>query len=501
MPNRLLLIEDDPALHEMLRLHFEEAGYAVLGAANGQEGLALARSQPCYLILLDQCLPDAKGSELIEALLAVDAERPILMMTAQHDLELAIDAIQRGAADFVHKPVRAAALTETVERLLRQRAQAREAQAAEPGSVAEASPPGLARDLIGRSPAMLEVSKGIGLCARSGVSVLISGESRTGKEVVARLIHQHSGRDGPFVAVNCAAIVDTLLESELFGHEKGAFTGATTRKVGKFEQAQDGTLFLDEIGELAPALQAKLLRALQERVFERVGGSSSIATNARLIAATNRDLRAKAAAGCFREDLLYRLEVVRIQVPPLRERREDIPLLAEGLLERLATRLQRPRVPLAEDARAALLGHDWPGNVRELENMLTQAMLRARHGLITAEMFDWPAPTGRADDRGLVRSGARSHAGLGAGLDAGLDIGADTPQRLPESVAAKSVALKSLAELEAEHVQRVLDFTHGHKGRACEILGISRPALDRKIEKYRLRWSGKTGMTESDSPS
>jgi DNA-binding NtrC family response regulator len=458
MPNRLLLIEDDPALHEMLSLHFEEVGYVVLGATSAQEGLSLARSRPCDLILLDQCLPDAKGSELIEALLAVDAERPILMMTAQHDLELAIDAIGRGAAEFVHKPVRAAALTETVERLLRQRAEARQARAAKPGSEAEASPSGPARDLIGRSPAMLEVSKSIALCARSGASVLISGESGTGKEVVARLIHQHSGRGGPFVAVNCAAIVETLLESELFGHEKGAFTGAIARKAGKFEQARDGTLFLDEIGELAPALQAKLLRALQERVFERVGGSASIATNARLIAATHRDLRAEAATGRFRADLLYRLEVVRLQVPPLRARREDIPLLAEGLLERLAGRLERPQVQLAEEARAALLAYDWPGNVRELENRLTQAMLRARHGLITAELFDGPAPAAHADD--------------------------DRP-------GGSGMALQSLAEMEAAHVQRVLDFTQGHKGRACEILGISRPALDRKIAKYRLRWSGR----------
>ena len=204
----------------------------------------------------------------------------------------------------------------------------------------------MARDLIGRSDAMLAVSKAIALSARSSATVLITGESGTGKEVVARLIHQHSGRSGPFVAVNCAAIVDTLLESELFGHEKGSFTGAQTRKLGKFEQASDGTLFLDEIGELAPTLQAKLLRALQERVFQRVGGTETIATDARVVAATNRDLLEEAAAGRFREDLVYRLKVIQIRMPPLRERREDIPLLVEGLLTRIAERLgqARPRI-------------------------------------------------------------------------------------------------------------------------------------------------------------
>jgi DNA-binding NtrC family response regulator len=310
------------------------------------------------------------------------------------------------------------------------------------------------RDLIGRSSAMLTVSKEIALSAGSDATVLVTGESGTGKEVVARLIHQHSGRQGPFVAVNCAAIVDTLLESELFGHEKGAFTGAQARKLGKFELAQDGTLFLDEVGELAPLLQAKLLRALQEREFERVGGTQQIATNARVVAATNRDLMAEAQAGRFREDLAYRLDVIHIRMPPLRERMEDIPLLAEALLKRIAERIRKPVPALPAASLAKLQQHDWPGNVRELENLLTQAAVHARTSVITPDL---------------------------------LALTSGTPANTPSPTPTAERVLRTLDQVEAEHVQQVLDHTGGHKGRTCEILGISRPALDRKIEKYRLK--------------
>jgi DNA-binding NtrC family response regulator len=248
--------------------------------------------------------------------------------------------------------------------------------------------------------------------------------------VVARLIHQHSGRSGPFVAVNCAAIVDTLLESELFGHEKGAFTGAQARKIGKFEQASDGTLFLDEIGELAPLLQAKLLRALQERVFERVGGNETISTNARLLAATNRDLLAEAAAGRFREDLVYRLKVIQVHMPPLRERRDDIPLLVEGLLARIAARLGQARPRIAEAALTRLCRHDWPGNVRELENRLTRATVQARNELITADLLDLDAQIATPASTGAIGDAV-------------------------SGVPTETTVLRSLDAVEAEHIQRV----------------------------------------------
>ncbi len=302
---------------------------------------------------------------------------------------------------------------------------------------------------------MLQISKEIALTAGSNATVLITGESGTGKEVVARLIHIHSGVTGPFVAINCAAIVDTLLESELFGHEKGAFTGATERKQGKFELAQDGTLFLDEIGELAAPLQAKLLRVLQEQTLERVGGSQQIKTNARIIAATNRDLFKEAAEGRFREDLAYRLKVVSIHLPPLRERLEDIPLLAEALISRIARKIHKPAAQLTDATLAALKRYPWPGNVRELENLLTQALVHARGNVLTPDLLLFRQPTNNTQESASI-----------------------TPN--------SHTVERTLDQVEAEHIQRVLDYTHGHKGKSCDILGVSRPALDRKIKKYDL---------------
>jgi len=451
MARRILIIEDDPALNRMLAMHFEDQGFTVDSAERCAAGLELASSRPYDLALLDQQLPDGEGIELLPRLLEACPDSPVIMMTGQHDLELAIRAIKSGAADFIHKPLKTATLQATVDKVMA----ARKTEVAQPPNEQQ-RPLG---DLIGRSDAMLDVSKQIALCASNSATVLISGESGTGKEVVARLIHQHSNRSGPFVAINCAAIVDTLLESELFGHEKGAFTGADRSKPGKFELAADGTLFLDEIAELAPPLQAKLLRALQERTIERVGGTRSVRTNARIIAATHRDLFAEVRAGRFREDLAYRLNVIVIEMPPLRERLEDIPLLTAALLEKTAAQNDRPTPAIAESAVALLQGHRWPGNVRELENVLTQALVLAREGQITPDHIRFVERTGDAD--------------------------ATQP---PTETTAE---LPTLEQVEAAHIQRVLDHTDGHKGRSCDILGISRPALDRKITKYGLRLPGR----------
>ena len=454
MGRRILIIEDDPALNQMLGLHFEDQGFAVVGVERCDAGLEAARKAPVDLVLLDQQLPDGRGIELLPRLLQQRPDAEVIMMTGQHDLELAIEAIKAGAADFIHKPIKTEALQATVERVLASRREEQEH--------IEPSRQGQLGDLIGRSDAMLEVSKQIALSAANTATVLITGESGTGKEVVARLIHQHSNRSGPFVAVNCAAIVETLLESELFGHEKGAFTGADRSKPGKFELAANGTLFLDEIAELAPPLQAKLLRALQERVVERVGGTQSIAVSARIIAATHRDLFAFAQQGGFREDLAYRLNVINIALPPLRDRPEDIPMLAAALLEKAARQNERAAPALAKSAVDLLCRYEWPGNVRELENVLIQAMVLARDGQINASHIRFrhaPEPAGSSQD-------ASSHG-------------------------AQDSAWPSLDEVEAGHIQRVLEHTGGHKGRSCEILGISRPALDRKIQKYGLRVPGR----------
>jgi DNA-binding NtrC family response regulator len=443
----ILIIEDDASLQQMLALHFEDQGARVMTADRCAAGMALAQTESVDLILLDQQLPDGEGIGLLPRLRNLCPEAPVIMMTGVHDLELAIEAIKLGAADFIHKPLKTATLQATVDRLLARPDEVID-QAAE-----QQSPIG---DLVGRSEPMLAVSKQIALSAANAATVLIHGESGTGKEVVARLIHQHSGRSGPFVAVNCAAIVDTLIESELFGHEKGAFTGADRTKPGRFELAEDGTLFLDEIGELAPPLQAKLLRALQERTIERVGGTKTIAVNARIIAATHRDLFLMASEGAFREDLAYRLNVINIVLPPLRERPEDIPLLASALLEKTARQHDRPTPSLSSAAMTRLQSYPWPGNVRELENVLTQALVLARD-----------------DHIGIDDLQLRSASGI---------KGQSTTETL---------ALRSLDEIEAEHVQRVLNHTQGHKGRSCEILGISRPALDRKIDKYQLTVPGR----------
>ena len=450
MSKRLLIIEDDTSLNQMLQFHFEDGGFEVTGVESCNDGLQQLSRQVFDLILLDQQLPDGTGIKLLQKIRADEPEQPIIMMTGKHDLELAIQAIQDGAADFIHKPIKTEELQIVVERVLANKQLSREVEALQP-----ASDDRLHRDLIGRSSAMLEVSKEIALCAGSKATVLLTGESGTGKEVVARLIHNHSGLSGPFVAVNCAAIVDTLLESELFGHEKGAFTGAISKKQGKFELAQDGTLFLDEIGELAPKLQAKLLRALQEEVFERVGGTQLISSNARVIAATNRDLLAEAAAGNFREDLVYRLKVISIHMPPLRERREDIALLASALIERIAIKIHKQPLQLTDNALAALQAYDWPGNVRELENLLTQALVQARGKAITPDLLPFPNRRAFATGNSLDQDSAEQ-------------------------------VTKSLDQVEAEHIQLVLNFTGGHKGKSCSILGISRPALDRKIKKYSL---------------
>lgn len=450
MTTQLLIIEDDNSLNQMLQFHFEDQGYRVEGVENCANGLDRLRETAFDLIMLDQQLPDGHGIDLLQTIRREIPNQAVIMMTGQHDLELAIRAIKSGASDFIHKPIKTEELQHVVDRVLENRRLSREAEALKPVD------DGLneQRELIGRGEAMLKVSKEIALSAESRASILITGESGTGKEVVARLIHHHSGLKGPFIAINCAAIVETLLESELFGHEKGAFTGANERKQGKFELAEDGTIFLDEIGELAPSLQAKLLRVLQEQTFERVGGSQQVSSNARVIAATHRDLFAESPIGNFREDLAYRLKVVTIELPPLRDRKEDIPLLAEALIQKIARKIHKPAAQLTEQSIKAMAQYNWPGNVRELENILTQALVHARGHVLTPDLLPLPTLTSLQ----TINSAPPAQVQLG----------------------------KSLDQVEAEHIQLILNHTQGHKGQTCNILGISRPALDRKIKKYEL---------------
>jgi DNA-binding NtrC family response regulator len=446
MKAHILLVEDDAALAAILTMHFEDAGHTLYHADSLAAAHTLVGEKQPDLVILDQGLPDGKGYDLLCALRSEDSDLAVIMMTAEHDLDLAISAIQAGAFDFVHKPIKTEELDHTVGRALEHRRLSMQVEElSSTRSTAENLP-----KLLGQSELMLAISKEIALVAKSQTRVLITGESGTGKEMVAQAIHSYSNRTGPFLAINCAALVENLLESELFGHEKGAFTGASNRKAGKFELAENGTLFLDEIGEMALPLQGKLLRVLQEGRFERVGGNQLLESNARVVAATNRDLAVEVAEGRFREDLFYRLSTLQIALPALRERPEDIPLLMDGLLERICRREGRPVVAITATAKAIAGGYDWPGNIRELENVLTQAVIRGRGVQIDEYCLNLPGFSGAAC------------------------VAPDTGKPV------------SLEQLEATHVQFVLNYCDGHKGRACEILQISRPALDRKVERYQL---------------
>jgi len=456
MNSRILIIEDESALAQMLAMHFEDEGHEVFHASTLREARQLEPTHQPDLILMDQGLPDGKGYDLLCEFQEQDIPATCIMMTAEHDLDLAIAAIKAGAFDFVHKPIKTDELNHTVNRALEHQKLARQVEALSTVPDESFAEP----RLLGKSQAMLDVSKEIALVAGSNARVLITGESGTGKELVARAIHHHSQRPGPFMAINCAALVDNLLESELFGHERGAFTGATDRKPGKFELADNGTLFLDEVGEMALPLQAKLLRVLQEGTFERIGGRQQLTTNTRVIAATNRNLPEEIELGNFREDLYYRLNAMQIQLPPLRQRAEDIPTLVDGLLDRICRAEGKPNLQTTPEAMALLKHYNWPGNIRELHNVLTQAVIRARGSFIGP--LELSINTDTCYDQAALNCG-----------EAGAQ---NTPSGTP----------MTLADMEAKHIQYVLDYTKGHKGNSAKMLDISRPALDRKIEKYGL---------------
>jgi len=450
----LLLVDDDVSLLESLTLHFEEAEkdgrprFQVVTATSAAAGLAKARECDPSLVVLDMMLPDRSGLDLLEEMKSVVGDAPIVLVTAFHDMESTIRAMKLGAFDYIHKPFAdPATLDLVIHRALAVRQLSRRAASAE----LEATPARLGL-LLGQTPVMQQLVKEIGkVAAVPRATVLVTGESGTGKELVARIIHNYSfDEPRPFVGINCSAIVDTLLESELFGHERGAFTGASSSKPGKFEVAEDGTVFLDEIGDLPPLLQGKLLRVLQEREFERVGATKRIQLRARIIAATHRDLSDEVRAGRFREDLRQRLQVITLHVPPLRDRREDIPLLVKGLLERINSRVHKRVTRVPSEVLEALVRLPWRGNVRELENVLTRAVVLSPGEVLLSESL----PSEPVLDR-----------------EASGWLPPDAP-------------LPTLAEAERMLIERALVLTRGHKGRVCEMLGISRPTLERKLAKY-----------------
>src|SRR4051812_26638115 len=371
----LLLIDDDPALiREQVQLAFPPPAHRVVVAETGTSGIACVRSAPPDAILLDLRLPDQSGLEVHEAIRAIDARIPVIFVTMTKTADAAIEAMKQGAFDYLPKPLDLEQMRRVVGEALEVAARMRSPVVLAP-TVQNLDAEGA---IFGSCPAMLETYKAIGRVAAQDVTVLITGESGTGKELVARAIYQHSARSkAPFFALNCAAIPDTLLESELFGHEKGAFTGADRRRIGRFEQCNGGTILLDEIGDMPLALQPKILRLLQSQTFERVGGSETIHTDVRVIAASHRDLKARIAEERFRADLYYRLAVFTIPLPSLRERGDDLPMLVRHYLRRFSRQLGREVSEIAPEALAQLRSYRWPGNIRELQSVLKQALLHA----------------------------------------------------------------------------------------------------------------------------
>lgn len=444
---KILLVDDDEHIRESLELYLNEKGYKVITASNGSEALFHFNHDKPKIVILDIRLPDMDGLEILRQIKASNGKAQVAMITAFQDMETTITAMKLGACDYIHKPIDINELEMVIERMKETLSLGERY-----GEMTEINGEYKVNNIIGKSNVMKEVFKIIGLVSESKTSILIQGESGTGKELFAKVIHNSSlFKNEPFIPINCSALPETLLESELFGHEKGAFTGAVLAKKGKFELAQNGTIFLDEIGEISANVQVKLLRFLQDKEFERLGSEKKILSNARIIAATNRDLSELVRIGKFREDLYFRLKVVTIDVPPLRERRSDIPHLVEYLLAKVNRELHRNVRKVPQNVMGRLMEYDWPGNVRELENALIRAVLLAKGEVLLQEH-----------------------------ITASL-------KNVTSSVNEKNSSIFSLQEMEKRHILQILHLSNWNKGKACEILQISRPTLRQKIKLYQIR--------------
>ena len=442
---KILIVDDEQPIRETLEMVMLGKGYDVVTVGDGLSAIrAFERERP-DVVILDIRLPEMDGIRVLQQLKKKQKEAPVIMMTAYHDMETTIQAMKKGAYEYIRKPIDA----DELEIVINKVAHNLELTHRLEELITEISRNYKPDNIVGRSLAIQQIFKTIAMVSDNRTTVLIQGESGTGKELIAKAIHYNGPfRKEPFVPVNCSALVETLLESELFGHEKGAFTGAVARRKGKIEQARNGTILLDEIGETSLSLQVKLLRFLQEKEFEPVGSEERLTSNARIIAATNKDLARMVEEKKFRDDLYFRLKVMEIHVPPLRRRKEDIPLLVDHLLNKINMDLHKKVTRIPKDVMDALIHYRWPGNVRELENVLTRAVVLSKGPVLLPDCLP--------------------------------DLFDCRPER------EEPEPLKSLSQLERDQIARALTQTRWKLGQACEILGITRPTLRKKIQKYNL---------------
>jgi len=467
-PRRIVIADDEPSLRKVLSSLLRREGYEVLEARDGEEALSLLSNEVAVLIT-DLRMPKLDGMHLFRRAIAEYSDLKVIIFTAYGRITESVEAVKLGAFDFVEKGTD----NEHILQVVRKAVASYELDQRAPRRPLGHIPPQHGRyGLVGTAPALQKVFSLIDKVADTPSTVLIIGESGTGKELVARALHEHSSRKNEsFIRINCAAIPKTLMESELFGYEKGAFTGAVSLKPGRFELADRGTLFLDEIGELALEMQVKLLRVLQESEFERVGGIKTLRVDVRVIAATNRDLVKEAAAGNFREELYYRLNVVPIQLPPLRERREDIPLLVSHFLLRFNERLRKSVSGLTDEAMAVLLRYPFPGNIRELENIIERSVVLTESTVIDAREL----PPNVSQPTGAASTAHRSQP---------MPV---TPSSRPPASSLKEIVRQETERVEREMIQRALSETQGNVTQAAKQLGISRKSLQIKMKELRLR--------------
>jgi two-component system nitrogen regulation response regulator NtrX len=448
----ILVVDDEPRVRDSIRSILEDEGYTIIEASDGQEGLSRVAADKPDSVLLDIWMPDLDGIEVLRGIKQLDADLPVIIMSGHGTIETAVKAAKLGAYDFLEKPLSIDKLELVLRNALSQRALLEKNRALKGEGEIQS-------EFIGVSPSISAMLEQVRIVAPTQASVLITGENGTGKELLARSIHSSSRRSGEaFVAVNCAAIPETLIESELFGYERGAFTGASSRKMGKFDLAHRGTLFLDEIGDMSLATQAKILRVLEEKAFQRVGGNRDISVDVRVVAATNKDLKAGIARGEFREDLFFRLNVFPFHLPPLRERREDIPQLLTRFLSEYGRIYSKPDLVLSPEAERILVGYSWPGNVRELRNVTERLAIISSREVIDLEMIPSSITDERSDTANAVHSAAE-----------------DIDYR------------KAREKFERDFFTRRLEENEWNISRTSEAVGLERSNLHRKIKQLGIR--------------